>query len=71
MLEMMTKERMKKGGDVKRRPDKAEAEGDQREEQSSPKPGSDDDVRKGKDLAQLPTDVTRCLTRVMRNVFDV
>lgn len=71
MLEIMTKERMKKGGDVKRRP----VEGDQSAEQNSSKAGSDstadDDVRRGKDLAQLHTDETRCLTCLIRNVFDI
>ncbi|KAB5567107.1 hypothetical protein PHYPO_G00228960 [Pangasianodon hypophthalmus] len=59
MLEIMTKERMKKGSDVKRRP----VEGDQCAEQNSSKPGpdsaADDDARRGKDLAQLHTDEMR------------
>ncbi|MCJ8734626.1 hypothetical protein PDJAM_G00237430 [Pangasius djambal] len=59
MLEIMTKERMKKAGDVKRRP----VEGDQWAEQNSSKPGSDsaadDDAGRGKDLAQLHTDEMR------------
>lgn len=60
MLEIMTKERMKKVGDGKRRL----VEGDQKEEKS-PNHGSDsasaDDVRREKDPAKLHTDEMRCL----------
>lgn len=70
MLEIMTKERMRKGGDVRRRPDVAE--GDQRAEQNSPKPGSDstadEDTRKGKDPAEPHADETRCVTCLKERV---
>lgn len=56
MLEIMTKERLKKGGEVKKR-----------EQSDSSKPGSDsaadDDARRGKDLVQPHAVQTRCLIR--------
>ncbi|XP_053481930.1 probable ubiquitin carboxyl-terminal hydrolase MINDY-4 isoform X2 [Ictalurus furcatus] len=60
MLEIMTKERMKKAGDVKKHP----VEGDGSAERTASKPGSDsaadeDRVTRGRDLAQPHTDEMR------------
>lgn len=66
MLEIMTKERMKKSGDVKRRP----VEGD-RDQSTEQKPGADaaeddNDAQRG----DVRTDEMRCLTFSMRNMFN-
>lgn len=71
MLEIMTKERMKKAGDVKKRP----VEGDGSAERTASKPGSDsaadeDRVTRGRDLAQPHTDEMRCLNVFRKESLD-